>query len=214
MIGLLVCDDHDMVRTGLLRALQASGNYNILGEAATADAALRMVEANLNADVLLLDLNLGKAGLSAGIGLIALLGKINPKLHILVVSMHNEPEVVQSALDAGAKGYVTKDSAISVLEQGIAQIQRGRKFLDPSLVESLIFKSRRNKSDKWDASLTGREKEVLDKLIGGERVSDIALGMGLSVKTVSTHKMRLMEKLNVENNAELVKLGMLHRYYS
>jgi DNA-binding NarL/FixJ family response regulator len=125
--------------------------------------------------------------------------------------MHNDPEVVRSALDAGAKGYVTKESAFDVLEEAIRNLHQGRRFLDPNLVEPMVMKSRRTPNAPWDATLTKREREVMSMLVTGRRVSEIALDMGLSIKTISTHKVRLMEKLNITNNADLVKLGVLHK---
>jgi DNA-binding NarL/FixJ family response regulator len=211
MIKLLVCDDHDMVRTGLIRALQTGRQFQVLAEAATADALLELVAAKTEADVLLLDLNLGGAGLAAGIQLISKVCALNQELPILVVSMHNDPEVVRSALGAGARGYVTKESAFDVLEDAIRNLHQGRRFLDPNLVEPMVMTSPQSQHAPWDAALTKREREVMVMLVTGQRVSEIASGMGLSIKTVSTHKVRLMEKLNIANNADLVKLGVLHK---
>jgi DNA-binding NarL/FixJ family response regulator len=211
MIKLLVCDDHDMVRTGMIRALQTEGQFEVLAEAASAEALLTLVATKAEAEVLLLDLNLGGTGLAAGIQLISKVCAIKPKLPILVVSMHNDPEVVRSALGAGARGYVTKESAFDVLEDAIRHLHQGHRFLDQNLVEPLLMKSQRSLNAPWDAALTKREREVMVMLVAGERVSEIALSMGLSIKTISTHKVRLMEKLNIANNADLVKLGVLHK---
>jgi DNA-binding NarL/FixJ family response regulator len=200
-----------MVRTGLVRALQVNDLFKVVAEASSAEQLLALVLARTEADVLLLDLNLGAAGLSAGIELISKVNAVNRALPVLVVSMHNDPEVVRSALEAGAKGYVTKDSALAVLEEAIRHLHQGRQFLDPNLVESLIVKSRRTKNAPWDVALTKREREVMTMLCNGQRVSDIALEMGLSIKTISTHKVRLMEKLNITSNADLVKLGIRHK---
>jgi DNA-binding NarL/FixJ family response regulator len=213
MIKLLVCDDHDMVRTGLIRALQTDGQFQVLAEAASAEALLALVASQTEAEVLLLDLNLGGAGLAAGIKLISKVCASNAKLPILVVSMHNDPEVVRSALGAGAMGYVTKESAFDVLEEAIRSLHQGRRFLDPNLVEPMLMKSQRSPNVPWDAALTKREREVMVMLVAGERVSEIALNMGLSIKTISTHKVRLMEKLNMANNADLVRLGVLHKVH-
>lgn len=211
MIHLLICDDHEMVRTGLSRALQADGRFQVLAMAATAEEVQVLVHPGMRADVLLLDLNLGNKGLAAGIELISRLSAAHAALPILIVSMHNDPNVVQSAMDAGARGYVTKESAVSVLEEGIVHLHAGRRFIDPNLIEPLIRQGRRGAHEQWDAALTKREREVMHMLFEGQRVSDIALDMGLSIKTVSTHKVRLMEKLNIANNSDLVKLGMRHR---
>jgi DNA-binding NarL/FixJ family response regulator len=214
MIKLWVCDDHDMVRTGLVRALQMGQQFQVLAEASSAQGLLTLVGGDTPADVLLLDLSLGGTGLAAGMQLIATVRAINDRLPILVVSMHNDPEVVRSALDAGARGFVTKESAFGVLEEAIRHVHQGRRFLDPNLVEPLVMKPPQSLNAPWDAALTKREREVLVMLVTGQRVSEIALRMGLSIKTISTHKVRLMEKLNLANNAELVKLGVLHQVHS
>jgi len=214
MIKILVCDDHDMVRTGMVRALQMEGKFQVVAEAASASLLLALLATKPGADVLLLDLNLGGAGLVAGMELIAKVCALYASLPVLVVSMHNDAEVVCSALDAGAKGYVTKESAFDVLEDAIRQLHQGRRFLDPNLVEPIVMRSRRAPNAPWDAALTKREREVMVLLVTGHRVSEIALNMGLSIKTISTHKVRLMEKLNISNNADLVKLGVLHKIHA
>lgn len=211
MIRLLVCDDHDMVRTGLIRALQGTGRFMVQAEASSPESLMGALQLAPHPEVLLLDLNLGNHGLAAGIELIGRLMAAYPRLPILVVSMHNEANIVQRALDAGAKGYVTKDSSLEVLEQALLHLSEGRSFLDPNLVGLLLSNARRSKVGAWNASLTQREREVMELLFEGLRVSDIALIMGLSVKTISTHKVRLMEKLNVSNNSDLVKLHMRHK---
>jgi DNA-binding NarL/FixJ family response regulator len=211
MIKLFICDDHEMVRTALARALQSNAVFTVVAEASCASGLLELVRSAMEADVQLLDLNLNNAGLNAGIALIAKVCGARPPLGVLVVSMYDDPEVVRSALQAGASGYVTKDSAITVLEEALQHVPQGRKFLDPSLVESVIVKARREKYSPWDIALTKRERVLLALLVKGQRVSAIALSMGLSIKTISTHKMRLMGKLNVSNNADLVKLGVLHQ---
>jgi DNA-binding NarL/FixJ family response regulator len=211
MINLVVCDDHDMVRTGLIRALQANPLFKIVGEAANAKDLLALFQEKAQVDVLLLDLNLCNSALREGFDLISKLYELTPHVPILIVSMHNDPEVVQRALKAGANGYVTKDSSLSILEEAIRHLHEGRKFLDPNLVDAMVTKSSHNKSAPWNIALTKRETEVMQMLFDGHRVSDIALAMGLSIKTISTHKVRLMEKLNLDNNTELVKMGMRYK---
>lgn len=208
MIQLLICDDHEMVRDGLTRALQSAGPFQVLATASAADEVLLLVHTKVQANVLLLDLNLGNKGLKQGIELISQLTAAAPYLPILIVSMHNEADVVQSAMSAGARGYVTKESPVSVLAQAIVHLHEGRHFIDPTLIQHLMPHGKRPPYKAWDYLLTTREREVLRMLLQGLRVSDIAAVMGISVKTVSTHKTRLMEKLNIASNAELFKLGM------
>ena len=103
-------------------------------------------------------------------------------------------------------GYISKASSIDTLQEAIHHAHQGRHFLDPNLVESIVVK--RPSAFPWDADLTKREREVMVMLCGGHRVSDIATSLCLSTKTVSTHKIRLMEKLGIKNNADLIRLGL------
>lgn len=210
MIRLIVCDDHDMVRTALVRVLESNRQFEVVAQACDGLQLLELLT-HLPApdfDVLLLDLTLGAACLRTSIDLINQLLLQMPTLRIVVVSMHTDPDIVKAALQIGALGYVSKGSSIDVLQEAIVHAQRGRRFLDPSLVESIIVKHKVGSPFAWDAVLTNREREVMKLLCNGQRVSDIAQSLCLSIKTVSTHKMRLMEKLSIKNNADLIKLGM------
>jgi DNA-binding NarL/FixJ family response regulator len=212
MIRLVVCDDHEMVRTGLVRVLEMSHLFQVVAQATDSEQLLNLMMGygGSDFDVLLLDLNLGAARLLDSIDLIRQLLSLQPKTRIIVVSMHNEPEIVNAALRSGALGYVSKASSINVLQEAIAHAHQGRRFLDPNLVEAVVVKRRRPSEFPGDVDLTKREREVMTLLCDGQRVSDIAMSLSRSVKTVSTHKIRLMEKLRIKSNAELIKFGMLH----
>lgn len=212
MIRLVVCDDHEMVRTGLVRVLEMNRLFHVVAQATHGAQLLDLIEkfGGRGFDVLLLDLNLGAARLADSIDLIKQLLSLQPAIHIVVVSMHNEPDIVNAALRCGALGYVSKVSSIEVLQEAIAHAHEGRRFLDPNLVEAVVVKRQHPSDLVWDTDLTKREREVMVLLCGGQRVSDIALSLRLSVKTVSTHKIRLMEKLGIKSNADLIKFGMHH----
>ena len=210
MIRLMVCDDHDMVRTALVRALQADGRCSVVAEAADGDQLARALEVAPDVDVLLLDLSLGREGVTAGVQAIERSRAARPDLPIVALSMHDEPELVRRVLQAGARGYVTKDSSIDVLQDAISQAYQGRRFLDPNLVEPMAARPPKAAARSWDTLLTPREREVLQLISAGHRLRDIALQLGLSVKTVSTHKMRLMQKLEVANNADLIRFCVEH----
>ena len=211
MIRLIVCDDHDMVRTALMRVLELHSSNQVIAEAASGEQLLQWLKVSpaIEFDVLLLDLNLGSATLTSGLDLIKQLIVIKPTAHIVVVSMHDEPDIVSKAIQNGAMGYVSKASSIDTLQEAICHAHQGHHFLDPILVESIVAK--RPLACPWDAELTKREREVMVMLCGGQRVSDIASSLCLSIKTVSTHKIRLMEKLGIKNNADLIRLGLQNR---
>jgi DNA-binding NarL/FixJ family response regulator len=214
MIRLVVCDDHDMVRTAMVRILELDGQYQVVGQSASARQLLDLMTpsaaagAGMEFDVLLLDLNLGMPGLMNGMELIKILLATRPGMQIVVVSMHEDPDTVNAALMAGALGYVSKSSSIEVLQEAVHHASQARRFLDPNLVEAVVaLKQERRAGNRLDVDLTKREREVMVLLCQGHRVGAIAQSLNLSIKTASTHKIRLMEKLNVSNLADLFKLG-------
>lgn len=210
MTRILICDDHELVRTAIARVLASHSELRIVGQAAQGPELLTLLASDaVAAEVLLLDLNTDSGGVAAGLSLLERVCRLQPALMVVVLSMHAEPEVVDRALRAGARGFVAKGSSMDTLVQAVATVRRGRRYVDPALVDGLIL--RREQSDgPWDATLTPREREVMARLCAGERLTQIADALGVSVKTVSTHKMRLMEKLRVGNNAELIRLGHAH----
>jgi DNA-binding NarL/FixJ family response regulator len=131
-------------------------------------------------------------------------------LPVLVLSIHNEPQVVSRALRASATGYLTKDSNPEVLLTAIRKLAEGRRFIDSNLVDSIIFGKHPEEAAPHD-SLSDREFQVLQALIAGKSINDIGESFALSAKTISTHKMRLMKKLRVSNNSELIRYAIRHR---
>jgi DNA-binding NarL/FixJ family response regulator len=210
MIRVLICDDHDLVRAGLVRIVESDPRFSVVAEASNRENLIAQLRRTQDIDVLLLDLNLDATGVATGIELIEMLHAAWRALAIIVVSMHDDVEIVSQALQVGARGYVTKDCSASVLQEAIVQVHQGRHYLAPNLVEPVVLGRGAQARQRWDALLTPREREVLTKVCAGQRLSDIAANWGVSIKTVSTHKVRLMEKLKVTNNAELIKLALRH----
>lgn len=209
MIRLIVCDDHDLVRTALVRALQAEPDLQVVGEASGPAPLLRLLAPlptpGTPADVLLLDLSLGEGQVAAGLEVLQRLARTHPALPVLVVSMHDEAGFVAAAQAAGARGYVTKDSPLERLALAIRRVHGGERVFPEGFLAQ-----QPGTSGRWDGALTPREREVMRLICKGRRLSDIGTDLGLSIKTVSTHKVRLMQKLGVSSNAELIKLGLLH----
>jgi DNA-binding NarL/FixJ family response regulator len=205
MIKILIADDHAVVRSGLKQILATATDVTVVDEAASgADvlAKLRAVEADL------LTLDIAMPGIS-GVDLIRRIHGEYPDMPILILSIHNEPQVVSRALRAGASGYVTKDSDPEVLLAAIRKLVTGGRFIDPTLVDAVIFQ--RHSSDVPPHEiLSDREFEVLRLLASGRSINAIAEDFALSAKTVSTHKRRLMQKLGISNNAELFRYSMRH----
>jgi len=202
MIRVLIADDHKIVRDGLKRILSAHGEVDVTGEAADGDQALALVRAH-EYDLAMVDMSM--PGLS-GIDLIKRLKIEKPKLRILVLSMHGERQYAARALKAGASGYLNKDSAAELLVGAIRKIAAGGVHIGDAAAASLIT------ADKAPhEALSDREFEVLRLLVEGLGPTDIGDKLHLSVKTVSTHKTRILEKLNVSSTAALVRYALDHK---
>ena len=202
MIRVLIADDHKIVRDGLKRILAAHGEVDVTGEAADGDQALALVRAH-EYDLAMVDMSM--PGLS-GIDLIKRLKLEKPKLRILVLSMHGERQYAARALKAGASGYLNKDSAAELLVGAIRKIAAGGVHIGDAAAASLIS------ADKAPhEALSDREFEVLRLLVEGLGPTDIGDKLHLSVKTVSTHKTRILEKLNLSSTAALVRYALDHK---
>ncbi len=211
MIKLLVADDHTLVREGLKQILSAAADLQVAGEAIDGDEALRKVR-EAEFDVVLLDMSM--PGLS-GIDLIKRLKLEKPKLKVLVLSMHGEQQYAVRAYKAGASGYLTKDSASAQLVAAIRKVAAGGVYISAAGAEQLAIGAMGQTEPESDAlphrSLSDREFEVFRMLVGGTTITDIADALHLSVKTVSTHKTRVLQKMNMASTAELVRYALENR---
>jgi len=209
MIRIVIADDHAMVRGGLKQIVATAADIEVVGEATQGREVLALLR-QIPFDLLLLDMTM--PGLSS-IELIRRLHEEAPALAILILSMHNEVQFVARALKAGASGYVTKDSEPEILLLAIRKVADGGKYIDPTLVDALVFNPRDRDSLPHDC-LSERELQILKRIAVGDALADIAKQLHLSPKTVSTHKMRLMQKLGTGNNAELIRFAARHGFIS
>jgi DNA-binding NarL/FixJ family response regulator len=203
MIRVLLADDHTLVREGLKQLLAATPDVTVAGEAGDGDAALALVRANAY-DVAVLDLSM--PGLS-GIDLIKRVQLEQPGLRVLVLSMHGERQYAARALKAGAAGYLTKDSAPAQLVGAIRKIAAGGVHISETAAAQLIGRTSGAETAPHER-LSDREFEILRALVAGESVGDIAARLHLSVKTVSTHKTRILQKMGMQSTAELVRYAV------
>jgi DNA-binding NarL/FixJ family response regulator len=203
LIRVLVADDHSIVRDGLKRILAATPDLQVTGEAAGGDEALALVKAN-DYDVVMLDMSM--PGLS-GVDLIKRLKLERPKLKILVLSMHGESQYAARALKAGAVGYLNKDSASEALLGALRKVAAGGVHIGDAAAASLLQAGDKPPHE----SLSDREFEVMRLLVEGLGPTEIGERLHLSVKTVSTHKTRILDKLGLGSTAELVRYAMEHR---
>ncbi|MEX4005019.1 response regulator [Paraburkholderia sp. EG285A] len=200
MIRILIADDHAIVRGGLRQILVTTADIVVTEEAGQGPEVIEKLRTS-EIDLLLLDLNM--PGLS-GIDLIRRVRADRPALPVLVLSIHNEAQVASRALRAGATGYVTKDSDPEVLLAAIRKLADGGRFIDPKLVDAMVFEKYTGDMPPHEI-LSNREFQVLQMLASGKSINDIAGTCALSAKTISTHKMRLMQKLGLSNNAEVIR---------
>lgn len=205
MITLMIADDHAIVRSGLKQIIATTIDIEVVAEATRGEDIFEQLQKEA-VDLLLLDMSM--PGL-AGLELIGRLQVTNPQLPILVLSMHNEGQIVARALRAGAGGYVTKDSEPEVLLAAIRKVAHGGRFIDPALGDVMVFERGPARPLAHEA-LSERERQVLEGIVAGLPLGEIADQLHLSPKTVSTHKMRLMEKLHVDNNADLIRYAIRH----
>jgi len=207
VIRVVIADDHQILRQGLAQLLQAAGDIDVVGEAADGHRALDHVRAK-DFDVLLLDMSMpGKSGVE----LIRQVKAEKPRLRILVLSMHEEHQYAVRAIRAGASGYLTKESAAGELVAAIRKVAGGGAVISAEVAERLAQDAMPHAEGPPHRTLSDREYEVFRLLVGGKTVTEIAGALHLSAKTISTHKARLMEKLGVDNNAELIHYALKHR---
>ncbi len=207
MIRIVVADDHTIVREGLKQLLAAAGDLQVVGEAQDGFEVIKRVR-ELDFDLLLLDMSMpGKSGIE----LIKQVKGEKPKLRILVLSMHEEHQYAVRAIRAGAAGYLTKESASRQLVEAIRKVAGGGAFISSAVAEQLALGAMPNAHGPPHESLSDREFQVLRMLAEGKSISDIAERLNLSVKTVSTHKANILQKMNLATSGDLIRYAIAHR---
>lgn len=204
MIRVLLADDHAIVRAGLKEILADTGDIEVTGEATNGQEALGQVRAG-DFDLAVLDMSMpGRSG----IDLIKLLKSEKPSLRILVLSMHSESQYAVRALRAGASGYLGKDSAADELVAAIRRIAAGGAYVSPETAQRLALDVGRTSDAPPHTRLSDREFQVFQLIADGEKVGEIAKRLSLSVKTVSTHKTRILEKLGLSSQGDLIRYAI------
>ncbi|MCX7273325.1 MAG: response regulator transcription factor [Burkholderiales bacterium] len=201
---VLLVDDHTLMRDGLRRILKAEHSDWFIAEANSGFEAIDMMRRD-SFDMAIVDLSM--PGMS-GIDLIRRLKAERPGLRVLVLSMHAEEQYAMRAFNAGASGYVTKDSAPTELVTAVNKIVAGGVHVTSSLAERVVQQLNGHVAVPRHAHLSDRELEVLRRLVAGRRLVEIATELHLSVKTISTHKTRIQEKLGLDSLAALVRYGL------
>ncbi|MGR9014191.1 MAG: response regulator [Gammaproteobacteria bacterium] len=200
MIKILIVDDHAIVRQGLKQILADISDMEVFAEAGSGDEALKFIRSE-GWDIMLLDIAMpGKNVME----LIKLAKHQSPHLPILILSMYPEDQYAIRMLRAGADGYLTKESAPEQLVAAIRKVAKGGKYISPMMTEKLIAELNPSKEKPLHTTLTDREFQVFSGICTGKSITDLAQQMALSVKTISTYRTRLMKKMNMSKNAEII----------
>ena len=208
MTRIIIADDHTLFRIGLKQMLESFDGVSVVAEAANAAQTLDVVQ-GVAADLLVSDLTMPG---TCGTQLIEQLHRQHPSLPILILSMHDEPATVRRALQAGASGYLTKESSPAMLQAAVRQVAAGERFIPPALAETLAFESVRARGLPHE-TLSQRERQIFKLIAQGVSLNQIAEQLHLSPKTVTTHKTHLMEKLGIANTADLIRYAIEHKLF-
>ena len=205
-IRVLLVDDHAVVRTGYRLLLERAGDIELAGEAESGEQACRQYQ-DLKPDVVVMDISLpGIGGFEA---MRRIIGR-DPRARVLVFSMHEDMVFVEQAVSAGARGYITKNSAPAVLVDAIRKIAAGEPYLEATLARQLAFGKLRDEDSPF-SKLSTREFEICTLLAQGCSTSEIAKRLSLSYKTVANYSTQIKGKLNVGTSAELTRLAIRHK---
>jgi len=208
MIKVLLADDHSIVRGGLRRIVEEGGDMGVVAEAADGREALRKVD-EARPDVAVVDISM--PGID-GLEVVGRLQESHPELPVLILTMHEEAQYIVRAIEAGAMGYLTKQSAPEQLVTAIRKVHQGQRYMTDEATEALALRIARGTRDKTPLdSLSMRELQVLRRLAMGHTNREIAQAYSLSIKTVDTYRARLLKKLELRNNAELIRFAIQNR---
>ncbi len=199
MVNVIIADDHPIVRQGLKQILSEEPDFAAFGEAQNSHEVLELIRKQ-DWDIVVLDITMPGRG---GLDVLREIRHERPKLPVLILSIHPEDQYAVRALKAGASGYLTKESAPKDLVQAIRKILRGGKYVSPTLAEKLAFDLESEAEKPLHETLSDREFQVMLMIASGKTMSAIAEEMSLSIKTVSTYRARILEKMGMKTNADL-----------
>ncbi|MGN7982693.1 response regulator [Burkholderia sp. 22313] len=205
MIRILIADDHAIVRCGLRQIIETTNDIVVAAEATQGSEVVDRLR-TCAVDLLLLDMTM------PGVNGVDLIRRVRAEQHalpVLVLSIHDEAQVASRALRAGATGFLTMGSDPDVLLAAIRKLAAGGRFIDPKMIDLMVFETHRDDELPHEV-LSDREFQVLQMLVAGNSINEIAGAFSRSAKTISTHKMRMMQKLGLENNADVIRYAIRH----
>ncbi|MCW8278295.1 response regulator transcription factor [Pseudomonas sp. PCH199] len=212
--NLLLVDDHSLIRAGVRALVLDLPGYAVIGEANDGSQLLAMVE-HLSPDIVLLDISMKQTG---GLEALQQLKRVRPQSKVLILSMHTDPALIMQALESGAHGYLLKDTTATELEHALEALRNNERYLSPAIAHTVITQAltRTQKSPEPADShnLTARQLEILRLIVRGKSTREIANGLGLSVKTVETHRSQIMKRLQIYDVAGLVLFAVREQIIS
>jgi two-component system invasion response regulator UvrY len=207
MTKILLVDDHAVVRDGIKRMFDSRPNAVFFGEADNRHTAMKLA-LERDWDVVVLDLILGEG---SGMDVLRDLKKVRPRVPILIFTIHAEEHYARRAFKAGASGYLTKNTSIADLQMAIQKVRSGSKYVSPALVQKLLFDYERGEYGPLHESLSDREFEVLCLIGSGKTVGEMANLLCLSDRTISTYRVRILQKMDMKTNAELTRYAIQNK---
>jgi len=206
-IRIIITDDHQLFRNGLKILLNAFQEFEVIGEASNGEEFLRLLK-NIQADIVLMDINMPEMD---GIEATRKALKLYPGIEIIALSMYGEEEYYYKMVDAGAKGFLLKDSDISEVKEAILTVKRGGSYFSQELLYHVIQKIKHREHENKSANLSKREKEILFKICEGLSNQEIAESLFISKRTVDKHRANLLGKTNSKNTASLILFAIRHK---
>jgi DNA-binding NarL/FixJ family response regulator len=208
-------DDHSLIRAGVRALVLDIPGYAVIGEASDGSQLLEMVE-QLSPDIVLLDISMRETG---GLEALQRLKRVRPHSKVLILSMHTDPALIMQALECGAHGYLLKDTTATELEHALEALRNNERYLSPAIAHTVITqaltRTQKNQPEVADShNLTARQLEILRLIVRGKSTREIANGLGLSIKTVETHRSQIMKRLQIYDVAGLVLFAVREQIIS
>jgi two-component system invasion response regulator UvrY len=206
MIQILIVDDHAIVRMGLTKIIEFNKDMNVIAQAGSAEEAMKILMTQ-KADVIILDISLpGRSGLD----IIKDILIVQPKIRIIILSMYKEKQFAVRSFKAGASGYLTKEMAPEEIVKAVKTVSAGGKYISSEFASLLLDEMMAPSDNLPHELLSNRELEVLRLIASGKTVTEIAANLSLSDRTVSTYRTRILEKMGLNNNAEIILYAINH----
>ncbi|MBK5542714.1 response regulator transcription factor [Pseudomonas sp. TH05] len=213
--NLLLVDDHSLIRAGVRALVMDIPGYAVVGEASDGGQLLELVE-QLLPDIVLLDISMKDTG---GLEALQRLKAVRPLSKVLILSMHTDPALIMQALESGAHGYLLKDTTATELEHALEALRNNERYLSPAIAHTVINQAltrvQKQQPEQADThNLTARQLEILRLIVRGKSTREIAQGLGLSIKTVETHRSQIMKRLQIYDVAGLVLFAVREQIIS